>query len=47
MNYVIGKTIRELREKQKLTQKELAKALGTSITPIAIGMVWCNNRYRK
>ena len=76
MNYVTGKTIRELRKKQKLTQKELAekinvsdktvskwkngkglpdvaimeelaKALGTSITPIANGMVWCNYRYRK
>ena len=39
MSYVTGKTIRELREKQKLTQKELAKALGTTITPIAIAMV--------
>ena len=30
MNYVTGKTIRELREKQKLTQKELAEKINVS-----------------
>lgn len=30
MSYVTGKTIRELREKQKLTQKELAEKINVS-----------------
>ena len=30
MNYVTGKTIRELREKRKFTQKELAERLNLS-----------------
>lgn len=28
MGYVTGKTIKELREKRKLTQKELAEKIG-------------------
>ena len=30
MSYVTGKTIRELREKQKLTQRELAEKINVS-----------------
>ena len=30
MGYVTGKTIRELREKRKLTQKELAEKINVS-----------------
>ena len=30
MSYVTGKTIRELREKRKVTQKELAERLNLS-----------------
>lgn len=30
MSYVTGKTIKELREKRRLTQKELAEKIGVS-----------------
>lgn len=30
MGYVTGKTIKELREKRKMTQKELAEIIGVS-----------------
>ena len=30
MGYVTGKTIKELREKRKITQKELAERIGVS-----------------
>ena len=30
MSYVTGKTIKELREKQKITQKELAEKINVS-----------------
>ena len=37
MSYVTGKTVKELREKRNITQKDLAKVLGISIAELLTG----------
>lgn len=43
MSYVTGKTIKELRERKKDTQKELAQKIGVSDkTILTSNSYWCN-----
>lgn len=47
MSYVTGKTIKELREKRKITQKELAESINVSDKAVSKWLVeqlldnWC------